>query len=139
MSKLNLPKFDVVEYTALEFALVFYEACRNQGMKSKHKTARLFALHNYQRFIPKALEYLIDILGKEGIHDNVKEKIYIAIQERVNDPEVNSVLPSENVIPELDLKKILESIPEKPVTIKTDIFDKKKSLKSRLKEDIAHV
>lgn len=136
--KFDLPKFDVVEHTALQFALTFYEAARSSGMKSKYKTARLWALHNYIKFIPKALDTLIDMLSRNDIHDNVKQKIHEAIIERTNDPVVNQVFPKENVIPEIDLKKILDHSPEKPINIITDYFKDKKSTKQKLLTGVSH-
>lgn len=134
--QLNLPKMDLIEHTALNFALTFYEGCRNQGMKSKYKTARLYALHNYQKFLAKAIETLQEMLGRDDIHENVKEKIYEAVMTRVNDPEVNQIFPMHGAIPELDLEKILKGVPDKPVVVLD--FKRKRSLKSRLKEGVAH-
>lgn len=99
---------DVIEHTALEFAITFYEAGRSSGLTSKYKTARLYALHNYQKFLPKALETLIEMLSHDDIHENVKQRIHEAIIERVNDPVVKDIFPNE-ALPDIDVKKVLEA------------------------------
>lgn len=137
--KFDLPRFDVIEHMALQFACVWYEAALSSGLKpSKYKTTRLWALHNYMKFLPKAIETAVDMLSRNDIHENVKERIHEAIIERTNDPVVNQVFPKENIIPELDLKKILDHSPEKPINIVTDYFKDKKSTKQKLLTGVSH-
>lgn len=87
MPKLN-PKSVIIEKTALEFAAQMYEIGRAQGMTSKHKNARAYARANLEKFIPKAVEILIDMLGKDNVSEHEKQEIFTAIQERVNDKEL---------------------------------------------------
>lgn len=138
--KLTSPKFNVIEQTALKFAMTYYETARSQGLKPrnpKHKTGRLWALSNFQLFIPHAIDTLLEMLNGNAINEHMKQDIYDAILERTNDPHVNAVFPKAGVLPELDLKKMLENAPNKPVVIKTDAFDKKqRPIRERLKNSI---
>lgn len=90
MSKKQLitPQSLVIEKTALELAAVFYEAGRSSGLKSKHKNARAFAKANVETFIPKAVELLMDMLGKDSTPQDQKDMIYEAFMERANDPDL---------------------------------------------------
>lgn len=81
------PTHTVFERTAAELAAVFYEACRSSGMKSKHKNARSWARANFEKFIPKAVEYCIQMLGNPSIPDLMKQEIYDALMERNNNKE----------------------------------------------------
>ncbi len=105
------PEFDLIEVTALKFAATFYEASRSSGLKPKnpkHDTPHKWALHNFEKFIPKAVETLLDMLSRNDIAENIKEKIYLAIMERTNDKELQSVFPI-NTLPNVDVKKIIDA------------------------------
>lgn len=118
-SKLITPQSLVIEKTALEIAAVFYEACRSAGMKSKHKDARKFARANVEKFIPKAVELLMDMLGKDSTPQEQKDMIYEAIMERANDPELsNSGIP---VFAQPVPYKSDKHVPATPLVVNTQI------------------
>jgi hypothetical protein len=92
MSKKQLitPQSLVIEKTALELACVFWEAGKSSGMKSKYKSARAFAKARVETFIPKAVELLMDMLGKDSTPADQKQLIYDAFLERANDPDLSN-------------------------------------------------
>jgi hypothetical protein len=92
----------LIEQTALNLAAVFYEACRRSGLTSKHKNARAFAKANLEKFIPKAVDLLLDILGKTDPPEIMKADIHEALTERVNDPELNQYMPKTDVTAFID-------------------------------------
>lgn len=85
------PKYTIIEKVAAELAAVWYEAGRSAGMTSKHKTARLYAKKNFTTWIPKSVEILTSMLGRQDIPDLMKQEIYDAIIERANDPKVKDL------------------------------------------------
>lgn len=98
------PKYTVIEKTAAEFAAVWYETGRSQGLTSKWKTPKAYARANFEKFIPKALEILLSMLNRSDIHDLMKEEIYEAIMERHNDKALTDIMPN---IPNIDITKLL--------------------------------
>jgi hypothetical protein len=89
--KLIKPESILIEQTALQLAAVYYEAGRSSGLTSKHKDARAFARANVTKFIPKAVELLMDILAKESTPKEMKDAIYDAFMERSNDEELSNI------------------------------------------------
>lgn len=85
---LQAPKSVIIEKTALELAATWYEIGRGQGMTSRYKNAREYAKNNFKTFIPKAVEILTEMLGKPNVSEHEKQEIYIALLERVNDPDL---------------------------------------------------
>src|ERR1035437_9241587 len=81
----------IIEKTAAEMAGVFYDACRSSGMTSEYKTARAFAKAKLTTFIPKAVEILISMLGRQDLPDLMKAEIYEALKERANDTTLNEL------------------------------------------------
>lgn len=106
MSKniLASPAHTLIEKTALELALAWYEVGRSQGLTSKWSTAKSYARANFTHFIPKAIEYLISMLGRSDIHELQKSEIYESLMERHNDPTLNDLMPN---IPNIDISKLL--------------------------------
>lgn len=98
------PKSAVIEKTALELACTWYEIGRGQGLTSKWRDPRSYARANFEKFIPKALEILISMLGRSDIHDLMKTEIYEALLERHNDPTLCDAMPN---IPNIDITKLL--------------------------------
>lgn len=147
MTKIQKPEFDLIEHTAMQFAVVWYEAARSSGLTSKYKTARLWALHNFDKFIPQAVEKLLEILNNPNTHQNVKDAIYNAILERVNDPELQSIQPIDT-LPDIDLKKafdisapppiVVKSVIEKGALLKPVVEKPKKNLKNKLLQGVSH-
>lgn len=100
--KISTPESVIIETTALEMAAVWYEIGKSQGLTSKHTSARDYARANLNKFIPKAIEHLLSMLGRNDIPKDQKDMIYTALIERHNDPELCAVLPN------IDVKKALE-------------------------------
>ena len=104
-SKLSkVPAHTVIERTALELAATWYEIGRGQGLTSKWKDPKSYARANFTKFIPKAVELLISMLGRSDIHDLMKSEIYESLLERHNDPELCEAMPN---IPNIDISKLL--------------------------------
>lgn len=78
----------IIEKTALEFAAVWYDIGRGQGMTSKWKTPRAYARANLEKFIPVALKHLLSMLSRHDISEHMKKEIYDAYIERANDPDL---------------------------------------------------
>lgn len=134
MNKVFKPSNILFERIAGEMAAVFYEVGRSQGMTSKYKNARLYAKHNLEKFLPKAIELCIDMLGRSDISDDMKEMIYDELQERVNDP-TNATSDSIKGLADVDITKVLTAlnlktaptsqalkpVREKPISIRTQL------------------
>ena len=97
MVKITTPQYNLIEKTAYELACTWYEIGRFQGMTSKWRTPRLYARANLEKFIPKAIEHLLDMMANPNNSEHVKNTIYLAIQERVNDPELNKYMPNPDI------------------------------------------
>src|ERR1700677_3109797 len=107
--KIVKPNNILIEKVAGEFAAVFYEIGRSQGLTSKYKSARAYARANMEKFIPKAIEHLIECLGpKSTLPPEAKEEIYDCLMDRVNDP---TSVTSEDIkgLPDIDIKKLLDA------------------------------
>jgi len=122
-SQLITPQSLLIEKTALELAAVYYSAGRSSGLTSKHKNEREYARANVEKFIPKAVELLMDILSKPGTPQAQKDMIYEAFMERTNDKELSNVgIPVfENNTP----YKSDKHIPDAPVIVNTKRFNPK--------------
>lgn len=128
--KIITPASILIEKTAAELACVFYEVGRGQGLHSKHKNARAYARANLNKFIPKATEYLIDMLSPtSGASVEMKDMITEALLERSNDPELCEVFPN------IDVKKVIEQIEiaekKKQIVINTKSAEPKTVLHNR--------
>lgn len=101
--KIIEPHSILIEQTAAKFAAEFFEAARSSGMgiinlqgnkidlRKYKNNPRLFARAHMEKFIPAAVHALIEIMSKEKTPVEMKETIYQAIQERVNDDQVNAM------------------------------------------------
>lgn len=106
MSKIFVPHSHLIEHVAGALAATWYEIGRSQGMKSKYKTPRAYARANIEKFLPKAIEHLLDILANPTFPDLAKQEIFEALMERHNDP----TLKTENQLPKVDMKKLMSII-----------------------------
>lgn len=86
--KITTPRHKLIEKTAGEIAAAFYEQGRSLGLKSKFKNARAYARANLEKFVPKATEILIGMLGRNDISEVMKKEIYEAVLERAHDPDL---------------------------------------------------
>lgn len=116
---LSSPKHTLIEKTAAEMAAVFYDACRSSGMTSEYTNARSFARANFIKFIPYAVKTLLSMLGRSDIHDLQKQEIFESLQERMNDPDVNQVLPNYDA---MEIMKLLPKSEPRPVIINSTAF-----------------
>lgn len=100
MIKIVDPSNVIVEKVAGEMSGVFYDAARSSGLKIiqlqgqkinllKYKTPRDFARRHLEKFIPAAVEALIEIMSRPNTPVEQKEMIYQAILERVNDKDID--------------------------------------------------
>lgn len=103
---ISAPKSNLIEHVAGQLAATWYEIGRSQGMTSKWKTPRAYARANIEKFLPKAIEHLIDILGNPSFPDLAKQEILEALLERHNDP----TLKTGNELPNIDMKKLMAVI-----------------------------
>lgn len=111
------PKHHLIEKVAGELAAVFYEIGRGQGMTSIHKTPRAYARANLEKFIPNAVDHLLDMLGRKDINDLCKKEIYEAIMERNNDPTLKMAFP------DIDVSKIMETKKPTSILVNTKRFE----------------
>jgi hypothetical protein len=88
--KLIKPESTLIEKTALELAAAFYEIGRGQGLKSKYKTPQEYAKKYLTKFIPKAVDILMDMLAKDSTPKEQKDAIYDALMERSNDKDLST-------------------------------------------------
>lgn len=91
--KFITPQSTLIEKTALEFAAMFYEAGRSSGLKSKYKDAKAYAKAYFLKFIPKAVDLLMDILANPQTPEEQKMAIYDAFMERANDKDLAQTIP----------------------------------------------
>lgn len=141
MSKLNYhnkivtPTHTLIEKVAIELAATWYEIGRAQGLTSKHKTAKAYAAANLEKFIPKAVEHLLDMLGpNSNATPEMKEEIYAALQERINDPGLCEVMPNVDVKKALELAEQMER-KKPPVELAIDKALKKPEVKKSILEN----
>ena len=87
--------------TALELAAVWYEIGRGQGLKSKWPNARAYAKANIERFVPKAIEHLLQILANPSFPESAKRDIYEALIDPINDPDLK-----KQDLKDIDAKKL---------------------------------
>ena len=95
----NGPRYTIIEKVAGEFAGTWYEIGRGQGMTSKFRSAKHYARHNFERFIPKAVEVLTGMLNRQDLPDLMKQEIYDALMERANDPTLQHLNVQPNQVP----------------------------------------
>lgn len=146
--KLNDPSSVLIEITAGNLAATWYEIGRSQGLKSKYKTTKAYVNANVEKFIPKAIEHLIDMLGNEFVPHDQKEMIYDALSSRVNDPGNITSTDIKGLAP-LDVMKVLnyaqvappsqqlEKVRDKPTIINTNVGMGQAEISKRLKTGTA--
>lgn len=119
MPKIIQNKHVLIETVAAELAATFYEVGRGQGLKSKWPNARAYARANLEKFIPKATDILISMLGpNSNVSAEMREEIYDALMERHNDPELLKVMPNIDVKRLIELAEMAER-KKTPLEIKT--------------------
>lgn len=100
----SIPKSRLIEHTAAEFACIYYEVGRGQGMTSKFKTPQAFARANLEKFIPMVMKHFLEMLNNPSLPKEMKEPIFEAMMERHNDP----TLQMGNELPDIDVNKLIE-------------------------------
>lgn len=148
MKKITKPHEILFEHIAGQFAAIFYETGRSQGMTSVHKTAKAYAAANLEKFLPRAIDHCITLLNRPDIPLEAKELIYDALTERVNDKS-NVTSTDIKGLPDIDIMKVLDNLNllptpnlqqlkperEKAVIIKSDVA--KVNVKERLRTGTA--
>lgn len=130
MVKIASPRRDIIEKTALEMAGTFYDIGRSSGMTSKYKNARAYARANLEKFVPQAVNILLDMLNSSDYNEHIKKTIYEALLERIHDPDTAMLM--EGVLPTIDISKVLDCKPEAPVVVNTKRFDPKIDTKPKM-------
>lgn len=87
--KLVTPQSILIEQTALSLAAAYYEQGRSLGLTSRYKNPQQYAKRYVERFIPSAVSILMDMLGSDATKPEMKEMIYEAFMERVNDEDLS--------------------------------------------------
>lgn len=118
--KHKAPRVDLIEKTALEMAAAFYEIGRSSGMTSKHKTAKHYARANLEKFIQPAVNTLLDMLNSPDYNEHIKQEIYVAVMERVHDPDLAAI---DGKLPNIDISKVLDCKPDAPVIVNSQKFE----------------
>jgi len=130
MSKINKkiiqPYSTLIEQTAGQMAGVFFDAARSSGLtviqlqgqkinllKYKNNPHK-FARAHLEKFIPAATHSLVEILSRPETPDSFKETIYQAIQERVNDPDLDMMAKTAGDLPEFEQTVLYKPDNEKP-------------------------
>lgn len=103
------PKFALIEHVAAALAAEFYEVGRSQGLMSRHKNARNYALNNLERFVPHAIKHLLEQLNSPSVSAEQKEEIWQSLQERINDPAAQSLAQASanHALPDIDIAKVI--------------------------------
>lgn len=121
--KIIQPKHVLIETIARELAATFYEVGRGQGLTSKYKNAKAYAHANLEKFIPKAVETCIQMLGPNStLPKEAKEEVYEALMERHNDPDLQTIMPNIDVVKFIEAaglkeKQKVETINTEPQTV----------------------
>lgn len=100
--KLIKPETLLIEKTARDMAAAFYEYGRSLGLESKYKSHKEYANAYLERFIPLAVNQLMDMLAMDHISKEMKDAIYDAFLERTNDKDLsnNGIKAFENILAE---------------------------------------
>lgn len=119
MKKVISPSSILIEKTAVNFAAEFYDIGRKQGLTSKYKTQKHYAMANFEKFVPHAVVHLRELLLKDSTPDEMRMLIFDAFQERINDPEANALAQSsaDHSLPDIDIAKLIP-VQELPNVIK---------------------
>ena len=87
--KIVKPLNPLIFKVAGEFAAVYYETGRSQGLTSKWKTPRAFARDNLEKFVPAVIEHFLTMLGPtSNLPELAKAEIYSALIDPINDPDL---------------------------------------------------
>lgn len=91
MARIEKPASTLIETTAMEIAAFVYDSFRRCGaIDKKYPNERIYIKKNWERFIPKATEKLLEIMGRESTPEAMKMEIYEAFTERANHrPTIN--------------------------------------------------
>ncbi len=98
--------------TAGEFAAVFWEVGRSQGLTSKHKTARAYARANFEKFVPQVISSFLQMLKPtSNCSEHMRQEIYHALVDPINDPNLVDLNAAKKAktLPELDIEKIIKA------------------------------
>jgi hypothetical protein len=123
--KLITPINPLIYKVASNFAGIFYDAGRSTGLTSNYKTPEAFAKKYLERFIPMAIKHLMTLLKpNSGITEHMKEEIYSALIDPVNDPR----LMKAKVNVDLNMELLAEQHKFDKLKIVTPVNSTKKSV-----------
>ncbi len=104
------PLNPLIYRTAAQFAAEWYEIGRSQGLTSIHKNAKRYAAANFEKFVPKVIETFLHMLKPtSGISEHMKQEIYSALIDPVNDPNLVPVGVKSKPLPDIDIEKIIRT------------------------------
>jgi hypothetical protein len=109
MAKIVKPLNPLIFKVAGELAATWYEIGRSQGLKSKWKTPKQYAYNNLEKFVPKAIEHLLDILSNPSFPDLAKAEIYEALIDPINDKDL---MDGTSQLDNIQAKKLDEIVKE---------------------------
>lgn len=109
MSKIVKPLNPLIFKTAAELACCWYEIGRSQGLKSKWPTARSYAKANLEKFVPRAISILLDMLSNPSYNDIMKMEIYDALIDPLNDRDL---MNGSSQLDDINAKKLDEIVKE---------------------------
>ena len=138
VNQLIKPESILIERTAMELACVYYEAGRSSGLTSKHKDAKAFARANVTKFIPKAVDILMDMMSSPAVSKEQKDLIYDALLERTNDIDLSEIgiKAFENPLAKTFVSdKVVE---QKPVIWNTKSIEDELAEQGLFRKDIAN-
>lgn len=107
--KIVKPVSPLIYQIAATFAGVYYEAGRNTGLSSKHKTPEAFAKANLEKFIPYAIKHLLEMLKPtSNCTDFMRFEIYEALTDPINDPNLINGKGDGKTLPDINAEKLAQ-------------------------------
>ncbi len=98
--------------TAAQFAAIWYETGRSQGLTSKHPNARRFAAANFEKFVPQVISTFLQMLKPtSNCSEHMRQAIYEALIDPINDPNLVNLNEAKKAktLPELDIEKVIKA------------------------------
>lgn len=109
MAKIVKPLNPLIFKVAGSMAAEWYEIGRSQGLKSKWPNARAYAKNNLEKFVPKAISILLDMLSNPSYNDVMKMEIYEALTDPINDKDLMS---GQEQLDRINAKKLDDIVKE---------------------------
>lgn len=131
-NKLIRPRDVLIEKVAGELAATYFEAAQNtpqmDTLRKKYcNDPRRYARMNLERWIPVAVEHLIECLKSPRLSVEAKEEIFNCLQDRVNDPEnitSDDIINNGGMLPKIDIKPLIDAETRKPSNRIAQLMDR---------------